>query len=338
MPRKLRTPGMLPVIAALAAVSAPASAQGDPIDSAKTALREYVACLNAYAAECIESFRLPFGDEDSQDRLAFLRRSTVAAQQVGLFDFVYWRLDVAQPFEVAGSDDKTYVVSAYQVVTNVYEWEERIGYLVGVSANGEQGWRFVENTLVPDIDFIVPDYRGPELPETASQTVSAPDLATSDYLRTTSAGFLLRDVGDSAYFELTLATRKRIRRDIPLVVAFENPEDSGQPYVIESVLARGQKELHLSSPLVSGIQAGQSLQVRILGIGEDSSEVLFEHTQPMLFYPVPDHDGRIIPGTEPVFPSTSILQEYMRTLRPPPEGAVELSPGSPLYRCLGGCG
>jgi hypothetical protein len=191
-------------------------------------------------------------------------------------------------------------------VLNTSSWSqrERHGYLIGISGDGEH-WCFADDAAVNmrGVQQFIPDYAG-SLPETRITSVDPPGRVRSEFLETRYGRFTAFDIEGEGHYELAFDVRPRIRDAVQLIVAFENPANSDQPYVIPSVLARRQDELFIRSPLVTGLSDNTTYLVIVFGVGTDTDAVQFEHRQPMYFdsqrqiAPITDNSGRLVAATQ----------------------------------------
>ena len=231
--------------------------------------------------------------------LQLARRSVGDRLRLGLSSFVYWRMDVSEPFAIDGTDPSQFAVAEFNITRYAGRWTGQRGFLIGVADESGESWRIVDSATLAiiGIDRIIPGYQGSPLP--GSIAIRYPSLyaAESKYLETMSGGFHLRgDGGTEGYYDLSFDVRRKIRKDVALTLVFENPQDATRPYVRQSRLVRNQTELRISSPLITNMQANSVYDVAVIAFDPESKEILFEHRQSLLFHPVPDHAGVFLTG------------------------------------------
>jgi len=120
-------------------------------------------------------------------------------------------------------------------------------------------------------------------------SILTPAPARSEYLLTKAAGFngiaqggKLRDLS----YSLSLRVVKEIGKDVSVETCFENPEDFGRPVCAEGLLKQGEKELSISSPVMTGFINKHNYEVLITLRDANTSTVLGTHKQLIRYYEV----------------------------------------------------
>jgi hypothetical protein len=313
MPDRLRA-GFWPRLAVLALAGLGGVALAD-LQSAARESERYAECLNTSDTGCLLELTHPLARVQqsigisppslpSQSALLDFSREQAGDTYVG------WRVEVGEPAPVAegraadtAGPDQQVVVVPYLLRSSSWAQRERRGYLIGISADGEH-WCFADDSAVGlrGIDRFIPEPAS-ALPATAVTRVEPPGRVRTDYLDTKVGRFRALSVEGEGHYELSFEVRKRVRDDIALILAFENPENSENPYIVPSVLTAKQEELTIRSPLITGLRDGEIYMAVVFGIGTDGEELLFEHRQAMVFdsqrtiEPISDVNGRLINAT-----------------------------------------
>jgi hypothetical protein len=88
---------------------------------------------------------------------------------------------------------------------------------------------------------------------TVALGASEPDSTRSEYLVTTSAGFLL-EPGGGAHYGLSFSVVKPQGSRIYVIAEFENPEEASKPFATEIVLQADARTFRVQSPGIRVIQ------------------------------------------------------------------------------------
>ncbi len=288
-------------IASLAVCLAhPASGQG--LETAARDAQRYVDCIDALDIACLETLTYPAPSAcDTLSALSSLvrgRHSLLNAGELGDFDDAYWHVEPAAPVPIEADDEGLYVFVPIRINFRINLWTEQPGYLLGVSENDGESWRFVEHGIVrlQGIDGIVPGYIGPPPPDLTSEPPADPYAVKSEYLITRAAGFVLGMEAGSAAVKLEFDVRERIRKPLAIYAAFENQQASAEPFMTNSILVPRQETLSLSLPPISGLRAGQYYEVAVFGVDPDTDDVVFEHRQLLRYFPVVDYFDEVLPA------------------------------------------
>jgi hypothetical protein len=164
---------------------------------------------------------------------------------------------------------------------------DRMAYLLGASEDDGESWRFIqvdeESVLSShEIDRVIPGYDGPQ-PEIRVVVADARPIVRSRWLLTQQRGF--SPVDDAYAYTLKLDVRRDVDEPIDFTVSYEDPADASGPAEFRGTLAPGQRELEWQSPALRGFEFGANYEVVIEGRYPDSSEVIFEHRETLLFQP-----------------------------------------------------
>jgi hypothetical protein len=112
---------------------------------------------------------------------------------------------------------------------------------------------------------------------------SPPPAATSEYLRSTGAGFAM-NADHGVRYAMNFAVVKTLTAPLYVTVLFENTSGEGEPQSMESVLAVGATELVAKSERLSEIRNGRRYKVEVrLYADEERTELLGTHTQEVEF-------------------------------------------------------
>lgn len=110
-----------------------------------------------------------------------------------------------------------------------------------------------------------------------------PRPATSDYLVTEGAGFLMNK-GEGVYYAMTYSLRSPVSSPLYAVVSFQNPSDRKSPFRVNAIIDPGKSELLVQSPTFDRIKSGKTYKVTVF-LYEDPEHSLQidKHTQKVLF-------------------------------------------------------
>jgi hypothetical protein len=289
--------------AALTLCGIGAMAVADDREAAARAAERYAECLNLAEIECLLDLTYPTPNflqvwrPDRPPPLPTQAYLFEARKLTRRYTYTYWLLGVSTPAPIDVDSELRFMLVPYRLQGFAGFWYERTGYFVSVSGDGEN-WCFIEDAVVEarGLERIMPGYEGPALPTIARTQMLEPGLVESPYLETVVGAFSIPDDSGDGYYELEFEIGKRIRDEIPLVISYENPEDSERPYVVRSFIAPQQDLLHIVSPRIRGFKTNVLDEVSVTGFDPETDDVLFEHRQPMAFRPVEGHDSEYIPA------------------------------------------
>ena len=95
-----------------------------------------------------------------------------------------------------------------------------------------------------------------------------PGPTTSEFFRTEGGGFMIerteRGAPSTVRYSLLFMPTKAIDRPLYLRTRFENPADSSQPFVVDSVLQPGAKKFSPDSPVLQGLRPRRGYRVEVL--------------------------------------------------------------------------
>jgi hypothetical protein len=288
------------VVAAASCQAQPTLGQG--LETAARDAQRYFDCIDSLDESCLSAlmYTSPFicNGFIVPGTLVRLRADTAVPRRLGNFDRVYWHLETTVPDAIASDDERLYVLVPFRLALRVNQWIDRPGFLLGVSEDDGESWRFLDDAVVwkQGIDQIIPGYAGPPLPDAPAEPALDPQPTESQYLITREAGFIPGTREGDAYAELTFEVRDRIREPVRLFLAFENPQASAAPIVAESLLMPRQETFSLTSPLITGLRAGDYYEVAVFGLDSDTEEVVFEHRQMLHYFPVSDFYEEVLPA------------------------------------------
>jgi hypothetical protein len=178
-------------------------------------------------------------------------------------------------------------VPFYQTNTSNTGRLERTGFLVAVSEDDGESWRFnvINGWHIQShqVAALYPELAGRNIPETRNDIVPWPAPAISRYLSTTDGRFTI--VEGAAWYEMRFKVRRKSRSEIPLVVSFDNPSEPQRRVTLQAMVAPDQETIEIRSPALTGFQRGEHYEVVVFGFEPETGEALFEHRQTMLFNP-----------------------------------------------------
>jgi hypothetical protein len=287
------------VFAVACCLAQPSVGQG--LESAASDAQRYIDCVDLLDAACLDELTYPgfsaCSESAPQVYLFRLRDLFERARLIGDPDLAYWRIEAAAPVAIESADERMFALVPLRVLNRINLWSVSARFLLGVSENDGESWRFIEDGIVREtgIDRIVPGYAGPPLPELKWVTPD-PQPALSRYLETREAGFVLGAEDGDAFVKLAFEVRRRIRKPLTLFVAFENPRVSAEPIVSNSVLMPGQASISVVSPLITGLSADQYYEVVVFGLDPETDEAIFEHRQMLRYVPAIDYYDEVVPA------------------------------------------
>ena len=291
-------------IAALAVASWLAQpVHGQGLETAARDAQRYVGCIDALDIDCLETLTYPnYAVCDGIARLTSLirmRDSIGGPGDLSDSDGTFWRIEPAAPVAIDSTDERLFVLVPLRVTFRIDQWGVLPRFLLGVSENDGESWRFIEDSIVrlSPVDLLVTGYSGAPLqPGLTAEPPADPQPAKSEYLTTREAGFILGTQEGDAHAVLTFEVRKRIREPITLFLAFQNPRASAEPILVNSILMPGQESFSVSSPPITGLLAKQYYEVVALGLDPDTEEAVFEHRQLLRYFPVRGYSDDVIPA------------------------------------------
>lgn len=116
---------------------------------------------------------------------------------------------------------------------------------------------------------------------------SSPVPTQSEYLRTTVGAFNISLSTRQANYVMRFEVVQNVEANMPLRIEFENPLDSSNPLVVDSMLSPGQAVLEVDSPPLPAIKDGATYQVVVIGLESVSNIEVFRHIQDVQFIAPP---------------------------------------------------
>ncbi len=118
---------------------------------------------------------------------------------------------------------------------------------------------------------------------TLAHGTSTPDPIKSEYLVSTSAGFMF-DPDGGAYYALSFDVLKSLPGTLYVIVEFENPVDAAKPMTTEIQVQHGKSSFQTRSPSVHEIKNKQRYRVNLkLYADAACTQLVGTHHQDVLF-------------------------------------------------------
>jgi hypothetical protein len=166
--------------------------------------------------------------------------------------------------------------------------DDRMSYLIGVSDDGGDAWRFIQisdsSSLSPEeIDRVMPGHGEGPRPPVLETFVEERPLAQSRWVETTERGIV--PVGGDFAYDMGFALRQDYEGTIDFVIRYDDPADRRQQMLYSGSMESGQRDLRWQSPALTGFETGETYEVVIEGSQAESGDRLFEHRDKLEFQP-----------------------------------------------------
>lgn len=106
----------------------------------------------------------------------------------------------------------------------------------------------------------------------------------TEYLKTTGAGFSIDPSAAALYYSMSYQIRKNLKAPLYVSIQYQNPENSGKPFVQSAIFKPKQKVFRTESPTFKRIKNNRSYEVLIkLYDDEGRKNLISQHSQQVYF-------------------------------------------------------